>query len=272
MKRMNAPVTRSPRFTPAVRVLLVLTAITLWWLLLDAGISALAGADYTRGLHVIRAIAATAFTVPLVVLAARHFDKKPVLDMLAIRPSKGVLAFVFGALCWLVPAVVSGAAVLAAGWAQVEVSGSAFEIVTGIALLMVLVLLYEAIPEELVFRGYFYAVINERYAGWIAAAIQTLLFVAWGLLIGAATTIDRIVLFFAFAGILGAIRAVTGNILACMGFHFAFQVTSQFLTGSNWDLIVGDDPDFALQAIAFVGVPFLSTAIVLWVVNRIRNR
>lgn len=269
---MNAPTARSTRFSPAVRVLLMFTAVTLCWLLIGSGISALAGADYTRSLHVIRAIAATAFTVPLVVLAARHFDKKPVLGMLAIGRSKGVRAFAFGALCWLAPAVVSGAAVLAAGWAQLEISASAFEIVTGIALLMVLVLLYEVIPEELVFRGYFYTVINERYAGWIAATIQTLLFVAWGLLMGAATTIDRVMLFLAFAGVLGAIRAVTGNLLACMGFHFAFQVTAQFLTGGHWNLIIGDDPDFALQAIAFVGVPFLCTAIVLWVVNRNRNR
>lgn len=265
---MNASVTRSPRFGPAVRVLLVFTAITLWWLLIVSGISTLAGADYTRNLHVIRAIAATAFAVPLVVLAARYLDKKPVLDMLAIRRSNGARAFVFGALCWLVPALVSGAAVLAVGWAQLEISASAFDIVTGIVLLVVLVLLYEAVSEELLFRGYFYAVLNERHAAWVAATIQTLLFVGWGLLTGAATTIDRIVLFFAFAGVLGAIRAVTGNLLACMGFHAAFQVTAQLLTGGSWDLIVADDPDFALQAIAFVAVPFLCTAIVLWVVKR----
>ncbi|ONM47915.1 hypothetical protein [Nocardia donostiensis] len=74
-----------------------------------------------------------------------------------------------------------------------------------------------------------------------------------------------------FAALLGAMRATTGTLRACIGFHLTFQVTAQFLTSSHWNLVVTDDPDLALSEIAFVAAPFLSTALLLGVLGRTGN-
>lgn len=130
--------------------------------------------------------------------------------------------------------------------------------------LTALVLLYEAIPEELVFRGFLYTALAGRWSPAVAVGGQAVLFTVWGTVIGASASIDRIVLFAVFAALLGALRAVTGSVWTCMGFHTAFQVTAQLLTGDHWSQAEVADPGGTVSALAFVAVPFLVTATLLW--------
>lgn len=123
------------------------------------------------------------------------------------------------------------------------------------------VLLYEVVPEEIVFRGYFFTALAERYSTRMAIPVQALLFMLWGVLIGAAETLDRAVLFVVFAFVLGIVRTATGSMWSCMGFHAAFQVTTQFLIGGHWHRIHLDDPDLAAAGLAFVATPFLGTTV-----------
>ncbi|MEU7143216.1 CPBP family intramembrane glutamic endopeptidase [Nocardia sp. NPDC046473] len=264
---------QSLRNRPAlvIRVGTVFVAVTIWWLVLYHGVSAIVGDEYTRGGHVVRAIGATLGTVPLIYAARRFLDRKPWsgLGFSAVGP--GWRAFVFGAACWGVPAAVSTAVMLWLGWAGLTIQGSLPEILVALVALLALVLLYEAVPEELIFRGYFFTNLAERWPTGITVLVQAILFTMWGVLIGAATSIDRLILLSTFALVLGAIRATTGNLWACIGFHATFQISTQFL-GPRWHYLDLDDPDMNVTVLSFIIIPFVCSAIVLWALARKRRQ
>lgn len=255
----------------AIRLGVVFAAVTVWWLVLFHGVAAVTGDEYTRGGHVARAVGATVFTVPLIYAARRFLDRQPWSGLGWSSVGRGWRAFLFGAACWGIPAFLSMAVMLWLGWADLTLRTSLPEVFPPLLGLVALVLLYEAVPEELIFRGYFFTNLAERWSTGITVVAQAALFTGWGVLIGAAGAVDRVVLFFAFALVLGAIRATTGNLLACMGFHAMFQLTTQFLA-SKWNYIDLDDPDMAIVGLAFVVIPFVSTAILLWAMARRRRR
>jgi membrane protease YdiL (CAAX protease family) len=129
------------------------------------------------------------------------------------------------------------------------------EAVLSVLALMLLVFLYEALPEEFVFRGYLYRNLATALPRWAAVLAQAGLFALFGLAVGAASTVDRVVLFFGFAVVQGAIRAVTDTLWAPIGFHLAFQTTEQIF-GSSWDAFTVSDLAL-LQEVALGLVPLL---------------
>lgn len=266
------PPTADPPSRAAVSagILLVFAAVTGWWMLLIDGVGAVLGSEYTRGGHIVRAVGATLFVIPLITLMLRFPVRLRWSDLGLTGWRVGWKKFVSGAACWSVPALLTLVALLGAGWAELTVRASVAEIAVALLGLTALVLLYEAIPEELVFRGYFFAVLAGRFAPVWAALGQAALFTAWGALNGGQISVDRTVLFALFATVLGALRAVTGSLWACMGFHTAFQVTAQFFGGS-WTQMELHDPDLTVTAVAFVAAPFASTAVLLWWQRRSRR-
>ncbi|WP_225727511.1 MULTISPECIES: CPBP family intramembrane glutamic endopeptidase [unclassified Nocardia] len=245
--------------------------MVVWWLVLTRGVSAVFGAEYTHGLHILRALGATLVTVPLIYAARRWLDRRPWSGLEWTSFARGWRQFLFGAACWAVPAGVTAAVLLGLGWADIDPRTSLPRTLLALAGLVVLVLLFEAIPEELIFRGYFFANLRERYSVAVTVVSQAALFTAWGVLHGSATTIDRIALFFVFALVLGGLRAKTGSLWTSIGFHAAFQVTSQFLVTNHWNNIALHDPDLAIGGLAFVVAPFLVTAAVLLAAQGIRG-
>jgi membrane protease YdiL (CAAX protease family) len=69
--------------------------------------------------------------------------------------------------------------------------------------------------------------------GWQAIGAQAALFTLFGLVLGVAATVDRLLVFFAFALVLGVLRTATGDIAAGIGFHWAFQTTGQLFLGEG---------------------------------------
>lgn len=263
---------RRARPALVIRLGAVFVAVTIWWLVLYHGVNAVVGGDaYTRGGHVARAVGATLGTVPLIYLALRFLDKRPWSALGVTSFGSGWRAFLFGVACWGIPAAVSAAVMLSLGWADLTVQSSLPEIPLGLLALVALVLLYEAVPEELIFRGYFFTNLAERWPTAITVLAQAILFTLWGVLIGAAGSIERLILFFAFSLVQGALRATIGNLWACIGFHATFQLTTQFL-GNQWNYLDLHDPDLNITGLSFVVIPFLSTALVLWSVARKQRR
>ncbi|MBF6351278.1 CPBP family intramembrane metalloprotease [Nocardia flavorosea] len=254
--------TRSP--IGAASIFVVLTAVAMWWIFLIDGVGALMVPEYTRGAHIVRALGATLFAVPLIALALRYPVRRSWADIGLERAGAGLRQFAAGAGYWLVPAATVLAVAVAAGWTEITVRASAVETAGVLLGLTVLVLLYEAIPEELVFRGFLYTALAGRWSPAWSVCGQAVLFTVFGVVIGAAASSDRIVLFVVFAALLGALRAVTGSLWTCMGFHTAFQVTAQLLVGDHWSQAELADPDGTISALAFVAVPFLITAALLW--------
>ncbi|WP_030491098.1 CPBP family intramembrane glutamic endopeptidase [Micromonospora chokoriensis] len=212
-----------PRLALPWRILVVVVGAVLVWLVLGA----LLDRDYDRPTHAVGAILTTAVVVPLVVVARRFLDRRPWAGLGLPSLRAGWRRLLLGAACWLVPAAAGFALCLGLGWVEISVRTSVGDVLRVAALLIVLVFLKEALPEELVFRGYLQRNLATRLPAGQAVIGQAVLFTLFGFLIGAARSVDRLALFFVFALLLGAFRTVTGDIWAGIGLHVAFQTVAQ---------------------------------------------
>lgn len=239
---------------PLWRVAIVFAAAAVIGVAIHQSVGALFDPGYTRAGHVARAITAFVLYVPLVVVARRVLDRRP-LSGLGVSPLERAWGpLLLGMAAWLVPAAIGIALVVGVGWSQITLEGSVGALAAAVALRVVLVLIYEALPEELLFRGYLYHNLATVAPRWAAVAGQAVLFVLWGVIIGAAATADRVLLFFVFSVILGIIRVRTGTVWATVGFHLAFQTVAQ-VTGPAEALFAVSDLE-ALQTVAFGLLPF----------------
>ncbi|MGC4815758.1 lysostaphin resistance A-like protein [Micromonospora sp. DT228] len=232
------------------RILVVYAGAVLVWLALGA----LLDRDYDRPTHAIGAVLTTALVVPLVVVARRWLDRRPWAGLGLPSPRVGWRRLLLGMACWLVPAAVGFALCLGLDWVEISVRTSVGDALRVAALLVVLVGLKEALPEELVFRGYLQHNLATRLSAGQAVIGQAVLFTLFGFLVGAARSVDRLALFFVFALLLGAFRAATGDIWASIGFHVAFQTVAQLFgdVGAVFD-VTGSG---VLGVVAMGAIPF----------------
>lgn len=256
---------------PHIRAGIVFVALTVIWLILHAVRGAFFGPDYTLPGHIVSAVLATLLAVPMVVLARRRLDGGT-LEGLGLPLSRAaVKPFVVGVLAFLLPCALGLAVVLGFGWASVTPIAPAWEILAFIPLLIVLVFLYEALPEELAMRGYIYTVLAERHTRIVAVIVQAVLFALWGAILWTVSlgepAFERLVMFFAIAVVLGMVRAVTGSVWATIGLHVAFQTVAQLLLHEGRDqfLVTGSG---LLQMIAIGIVPFSLATMVVMLVYR----
>lgn len=250
------------------RIAAVFVAVTIIWLVIQYVSRAAFGTDYDRAGHVVSAVLATVLTVPVVVLARRVLDRRPWAGLGLAPPRSAWQSFLIGTACYLLPAAVGLTAVVALGWVEIALETSLSELLLLVASLMALVFLYEAFPEELVFRGYLYHNLATAYSQRLAVGGQAVLFTLWAVAIGATPTVERVVIFFALAAVIGMIRAITGDVWACIGFHIAFQTVQQVFAG-GWAgyAFVVTNPG-TLEMIAFGIVPLALSIAVLEVFVR----
>ncbi|MGW0594235.1 CPBP family intramembrane glutamic endopeptidase [Streptosporangium sp. NPDC002607] len=189
------------------------------------------GYDYDRLTHAARAVLTTVLIVPMVVAARRLLDRRPWTGLGLPSLRAGWRRLLLGMVCWLIPAAIGFALCLGFGWVEISLRTSAADALRVTALLVVLVVLYEALPEELVFRGYLQRNLVTVLPAWQAVIGQAALFTLFGFLVGAATSPDRLLVFFLFALVLGGFRVATGDIWAGIGFHLAFQTVAQLFDG-----------------------------------------
>lgn len=221
----------------AVRIGLVFVAATAIWLFVHGAGEALFGTgDHHRGRHVFSAVAVTVLVVPMVVLAWRYLDRVPWSGLRRASPRTVAKLLAAGMAGYLMPAAVAVTIFVAAGWVSIDVRGSVLPVFA----LIVLVFLYEALPEELVFRGYLFRNLAAAVPVWAVVLVQAVLFTLFGVLIGAAGSVDRVVVFFGFAIVQGLLRAVTDTLWVPIGFHLAFQTAEQ-IVGPHWAVFVVDD-------------------------------
>lgn len=100
-----------------------------------------------------------------------------------------------GMACWTVPAGICIWLCLSLGWVDIVVRTTATETARIAVLLVVLVFLYEALPEELVFRGYIRGSLRILLRPWQAVGAQAALFALFGFVLGVAPTVDRLIVF-----------------------------------------------------------------------------
>lgn len=255
------------------RLAIVFLAVVLIWLLVAGGLGSFFGPAYSdRVGHAVRAVAVSALVVPLIVVSRRYLDRRPWVGIGLTPLRDGWRPALFGGTFWLVAAGVGLTVTLALSWARVAGDAPSAEIVLLALYLPLLVFLYEALPEELVFRGYFYRNLAARYAPWIAVLGQAALFTMFGAAIGAAGSVDRVILFFTFSVVLGILRVVTGNLWTSIGFHLMFQWVTQLYSAATREGALRVEAQPTLDLVVFWFFPIVLGSVALVLASALRGR
>ncbi|GAA3993820.1 CPBP family intramembrane metalloprotease [Thermobifida alba] len=195
--------------------------------------------------HALNAAVVAGLAVPLVVAARHLLDRRSWSGLRLTGIRAGWWPFTVGALSWLVPGLAGIALCVALGWAHIDVRATPLELLRALLLLTVLVFVFEAFPEELVFRGYLQRNLDAAMPPWAAVAVQALLFslfgtVLWVVSAGWGALAERAPLFLGMGVVLGCLRVITANVWGCVGYHLAFQVVAQLLlTGHYAEVAIG---------------------------------
>lgn len=251
-----------PLASSGIRIATVWLAMTAIWLLLGAMRRAVWGtgyAGYTLEGHIASAAGATLLVIPMVYAARRWLDGGTFAGLglpvtrAAWRPLLAGLASYAG------PAAVAAGVFIGMGWAGVEATAPIGEIALFLPLLLLLVFFFEALPEELVFRGYILTNLLAKVPPVVAVLVQAALFALWGAAIWTLSTgtlaPGRFALFLVAGTVLGTLRVATGSVWTSIGFHLGFQTAAQlvFNVERGHFAITNGDP---LQVVALGLVPF----------------
>ncbi|GAA1182645.1 CPBP family intramembrane glutamic endopeptidase [Nesterenkonia xinjiangensis] len=259
----------SPRLPLAARLALAVLGCLVIWVAVTQ-LTGLWWGQESLGRHVSNAVGVTLLAVPMVLILCRQVDRRP-LSSLGLSGGGGALKDMLrGALTWVLPAGIGLAAVVLLGWMEIRVEATPGELVGAVLLLVLLVFVYEALPEELIFRGYIYRNLADAVAPWVAAIVQALLFsffgtALWVISAGWGVFLERSVLFFSMAVVVGLLRVMSGSVWGPIGFHLAFQVTMQLFLSPRYATVHVDDE--AIFTIATAVVAFCAATTVagfLW--------
>lgn len=256
----------TPTASPYLRAGLVWLAMIAIWLALGAALSDPEG--YSLGGHAWRAVLAAAIAVPMVVAARRLIDRESVASLGLALNGDAIRQMLIGAAGFLIPAALGFAVVMGTGWATITPTAPVGEILAFIPLLIVLVFLYEALPEELAFRGYIQTNLGKGMGHWPTIFGQAALFALWGAVLwsvaSAAFAADRLVMFFFVALVLGIVRGITGSVWTTIGLHVGFQTVAQLLLNTQRGHFVVEGAE-TMQLVALGVVPFsLAALMVQW--------
>lgn len=135
---------------------------------------------------------------------------------------------VWGAIVWTVPAALAFG-VLALLGSPLSVAVPVMDLLGTVTLLMVAVLLAEAIPEEVVFRGYITTTLGTVTRGWGIIVIQAALFTLFAAVLRQNAHLADLSLFLTMGIGFGYLRMITGSVWMPIGFHTAFQTGAQLV-------------------------------------------
>lgn len=169
-------------------------------------------------------------------------------------------SFALGMLCFAIPFAITLAICLATGLITLQTDAGFVSLALHAAAAVALVLLAEALPEELVFRGAIQSQLRREMPVWPAIIVQSLLFTLFAWAIGAAPNPLDASFLFTFGIVLGLLK-VAAALPAAIGFHLAFMSTQQFL-GPAWGLFEVGNPQL-LQMLVCAIIPFSATIIFL---------
>ena len=102
-----------------------------------------------------------------------------------------------------------------------------------------MVLLSEALPEELLFRGWLMDALGSGRSPWRPGLGQAAVFTLFAWAIGSLNSLQDASFIACFGLVLGIVRAVTGSIWAPVGVHLAFIATQQSAL-PQWAIWAGD--------------------------------
>jgi uncharacterized protein len=170
--------------------------------------------------------------------------------------SSSLSNFILGVSIILIPLILTILISSLAGWAAYDLNPDG-TIVKQQLLGLLIVFLFEAFPEELMFRGYIQGKLNSQYIKWKAGLAVVVLFVLFPIVvvpiqehllnlpiqIGSNSSITGGYLMYMtlFAAMMVYLRNLTGSVWTTMGFHLVFVSMNNFLGLESTSLVVITD-------------------------------
>lgn len=238
----------------------VAVAVAIWRLAQAASLQW--GADPWQ-VHLLFVLLVCPASLVLIAFALRWHGRGP--RWLGLQGQGAGRAVATGLLAYLLPAALTLALCLAAGLLSMTPQVPMAELLPGIALVVVLVFAGEALPEELLFRGYAWACLSRVLSTWQVILAQAVLFLLVAAAMGAVDNAIDASFLFTFGVVLGVLRAATGSVWAPMAFHLAFMAAQQ-ATGSGRLFFAVDRPEL-LQTVVMAMVPF--SIAIIWLHRRV---
>lgn len=156
-------------------------------------------------------------------LLRSKLDKGVPISIGLAKPSTAISHALLGFGLILVPLVLTLVLSRLLGWA--EFSFNSGGVLTVMILGTISTFFTDALTEELIYRGYIYSNLKERYNVWISSLITLLLFIV---------TIVIIMYFKSFLGIHGAVVTLSGNYIVTLLFFGAFMQYLRVAFKSIW--------------------------------------
>lgn len=264
------PVAPERRLALPARIAIVFAGATAIWFAVVIINDHVFGSSLTVGVRLFNAFFVGLLAVALVVAARRWLDRRPLAGLALPLSRAAWRPFLAGLVAFAVPSVAGVSIAVAAGWMTITPRAPTGELLGMLALVILTVLVYEAIPEELLFRGYFFRNLVTAIPPWAAALVQAGLFTLFGTALWVVTAgwgvfVERLLIFLFMSLVLGLIRIVSGSVWACVGFHLGFQVIAQTLISDTVAV------DGVLELFAMLPSFVLGTAIVALIVRRRSN-
>lgn len=188
----------------------------------------------------------------LVTVLNRHDKSKP-----KAKTSVGILShlkiLLAGAGWYVVPAMVGLGIASLFGVVEISTDISFTDAVGVILLVAVLVFISEALPEEIIFRGYIFGKLAKLGGRWVTIFLQAALFLLFAFMIGALDSSLDASFIFVYGLSLGILRWVFGSVAAPIGFHLACMTIQQSFS-TQWSPFNVSD-SMILQTFVFGMLP-----------------
>lgn len=226
--------------------------------------------------------------IPTVCLLRRYGDPKA-FPGLGLALSGAPLMLLAAAGVWL----LAGAALalsVSLGWMRIVSVNLAADIAPFALAMLAYVFFYEALPEELVFRGYIFSKLNTVLSRRLATLGQIALFVAAPIAAALAhahlfggtinlggadrVTFSYILVLVIFGSTLQFCRTVTGSLWTSIGFHLGFVSLSRLIGAKEKALIQIENlaPRTMEEVVIFLGALVMPALLLLiWAVARGRT-
>jgi len=194
--------------------------------------------------------------------------------------ARAAMYFAIGSGLILVPTILTVACTAAFGWATLSVN-DAPGIATISAMAVAAAFFGEALPEEVLFRGYIYRTLNTSMRRWTAGVATSVLFVlapvvsalvqqhllGMDVRLGNAShlTAGYVTAVFVLGCIQQYLRILTNSTWTCVGFHLVFLLANRIvgIRDSAWIRLTDVVAEGPLQLV-FVGSTLLITVVLLF--------
>lgn len=204
----------------------------------------------------IQAVIMSGLVVPGVWLLRRKLDQRPFAGLEMLGFSRSLKGFGLGSGLILVPTAITMVSIVVFGWAKLTVN-PAPGAVAAITIGILNAFFFEALPEELLFRGYIFRNLNGVMRKWTASITTVALFVLLPILlvqiqshwlgmeiqIGPSDhiTTSYLVIMLVFGSFLQYLRVMTGTVWTGIGFHLFFLMANRIMGIKDSSFIVMSD-------------------------------